>query len=102
MYATLYVPQQSPQPISVEGLTLPDPLSGLASIPERVPILLGCTLGLVDVLVSNSNYVAYSIFDCERQVNNAAMAALAELTGISFSDNEDEILRGTVLVVQKG
>ncbi|RZK44977.1 MAG: hypothetical protein EOO61_01805 [Hymenobacter sp.] len=99
MYATLYAPHQSPQPISVEGLTLPDPLSGLASIPERVPVLLDCTLELVDVLVSNPNYVAYSIFDCEGQVNDAAMTALTELTGAKFGDDEDEILRGTILVV---
>jgi hypothetical protein len=100
MYATLYVPQQSPQPISVEGLALPDPLSGLASIPERVPILLECTPGLVDVLVSNPRYVAYSIFDYEGEANCAAMAALTELTGVKFGDDEDEILRGNVLILK--
>jgi hypothetical protein len=99
MYATLYVPQQSPQPISVEGLTLPNPLSGLASIPERVPALLECTIGLVDVLVSSPSYVAYSIFDSEGQVNDEAMTALSELTRVTFGDDDDNTLRGVVLLV---
>jgi hypothetical protein len=100
MYATLYIPYQPPQPVNVQGLVLPDPVFGLASIPERVVTLLGCTPQLVDVLVSNPSYVVYSIFDCEEQVNDAAMIAVSELTGIKFSDDEDEILRGAVLVVQ--
>jgi hypothetical protein len=100
MYATLYAPHQSPQPISVEGLTLPDPLSGFVNVPERISVLLGCTPELVDILVSNTNYVAYAIFDCEEQVNDAAMIALTELTGAKFGDDEDEILRGTILVIQ--
>ena len=99
MYATLYVPQQQPQSINIDGLVLPDPVSRLVVIPERVPQLLGCTPALVDILASESNYVAYSIFDYEGHVNHTAMEALSDLTGVKFGDNEDEILRGAILIV---
>jgi len=59
-----------------------------------------CIPGLVDVLVSSPDYVAYSIFDCEGLANDAAMAALTQLTGVKFGDDEDEILRGTVLLIE--
>ena len=99
MHAILYIPQQQPQSIDNNGLVLPDPISRLVATPERVSQLLGCAPALVDVLASGSNYVAYSIFDCEGQINQNAMEALSDLTGVKFGNNEDEILRGAVLVV---
>ncbi|RTQ45852.1 hypothetical protein EJV47_23775 [Hymenobacter gummosus] len=100
MNATLYLPHQSPRAVSVEGLTLPDPTTGLVRIPEPVPALMGCPRGLVDVLASGPQYVAYSVFDCEGKINQAAMVALAEASGVGFElDDEDTILCGPVLVV---
>jgi hypothetical protein len=101
MNATLYLPQQPPQKVSAEGLSLPDASTGFARVPEQVPALLGCALGLVDVLASGPGYVVYSVFDCEGEVNYAAMAAVAEVSGVAF-DVEDEhvVLCGAVLMVR--
>jgi hypothetical protein len=100
MNATLYLPHQNPQPVSVEGLSLPDPATGFAAVPEQVPALMGCARNLVDVLVSGPGYVAYSVFDCEEPVNETAMAAVAEVSGVDFDpSDEDAVLCGPVLVV---
>jgi hypothetical protein len=40
MSATLYLPQQSPQEVSDEGLCMPDPNTGLVRVPGQVPPLL--------------------------------------------------------------
>ena len=102
MNATLYLPRQNPQSVSTEGLNLPDTATGFATVPEPVPALMGCARNLVDVLVSGPGYVAYSIFDCEGPVNEAAMAAVAEVSGVSFDpSDEDAVLCGPVLVVQE-
>ena len=101
MKATLYLPQRPPQSVSTEGLGLPNPDTGFASVSNQVPLLLGCDPKLVDVLACAPNYVAYSVFDYEGgQPNNEAMLALAALTGYSFNtDDEDTILLGPILVV---
>lgn len=100
MNATLYLPQQPPQTVSVRGLSLPDVGTGFARVPEQVSAMLGCAPELVDVLASGDEYVAYSVFDCEGPVNEAGMAAVAELSGVAFdADDEDAILCGPVLVV---
>ena len=101
MTATLYLPNQTPQLVSVEGLTMPDPATGFARVPDQVPGLLGCAPGLVDVLASGPEYVAYSVFDSEEEANPAAMVAVAAVSGVAFdSDDEDAVLCGAVLIVQ--
>ncbi len=100
MTATLYIPHQLPQVVSIEGLSLPDPATGFARVPERVPVLLDCAPELVDVLASGLGYVAYSVFDCEGPMNEAAMAAVSEVSGVAFDAEDDNIaLCGPVLVV---
>jgi len=100
MNATLYLPNHNPQPVSVEGLILPDPATGFATVPEQVSVLMGCTRDLVDVLVSRPGYVAYSVFDCEEPVNEAVIAAVAEVSGVEFDPgDEDAVLCGPVLVI---
>ena len=102
MTALLFLPQLPPQAVSIEGLRLPEAKSGLAAVPEPVPILLGCAPGLVDVLASGLDYVAYSVFDCEGQANPTAMEAVAKVSGVSFDiDDEDALLRGPVLIVTR-
>ena len=101
MNATLYLPHQSPQPVSTEGLSMPDPKTGLAKAPDQVAVLLGCMPELVDVLACGPEYVAYSVFDCEGEANPAAMAAVAAVTGVAFDlEDEEAELRGAVLVVR--
>ncbi len=101
MDATLYLPGQQPQKVSAESLVLPDAATGYAQVPVRVSTLLECSVALVDVLASGPHYVAYSVFDCEGEVNQAAMLAVSEVTGVPFNlEDEDDILRGAVLVVQ--
>ena len=101
MKATLYLPQQPPQAVSAEGMSMPNPATGFAGVPEEVPALLGCHRELVDILACGQNYVAYSIFDYEGgPCNKAAMQALTELTGHSFeAEDEDCALFGPILVV---
>ncbi|MET4072952.1 hypothetical protein [Hymenobacter sp. UYCo722] len=101
MNATLYLPHQPPQPVPADGLAMPDPATGLVGVPAAVPILLECAAELVDVLASGPGFVAYLIFDCEGEVNPAAMAAVGELAGVGFElDDEDAVLRGPVLVIR--
>jgi hypothetical protein len=101
MTATLYMPGQSPQVISLEGLSMPDASTRFVKVPERVPAVLGCVPELVDVLATGPDYVAFSVFDSEDSVNLPAMAAMSDVSGIAFSeDDEDTVLRGAVLVIK--
>lgn len=98
MDAFLYFPQQLPQAVAADGLGVP---TGFAQVPERVAALLDCVPELVDVLASGPGYVAYSVFDSEGEVNPSAMAAVAEVSGVAFeAEDEDAVLRGTVLIVR--
>ncbi|MBU6122274.1 hypothetical protein [Hymenobacter siberiensis] len=55
---------------------------------------------LVDVLASGPDYVAFSIFDFEGEVNLAAMEAVAEISGHDFdAADEDQTLAGPVLII---
>lgn len=100
MIATLYLPQQPPQAVSIEGLSLPDPVTSFAQVTEQVSALLGCAPDLVDVLASGADYVAYSVFDSEESVNEAAMTAVAAVSGVVFdAEDDDTVLRGAVLVL---
>jgi hypothetical protein len=70
---------------------------------DLVPDLLRCSPGLVDVLANGPGYIVYSVFDCEDEINPAAMEVVGKLVGHAFdAGNEDEILRGPVLVVLAG
>jgi hypothetical protein len=100
MQAILYIPYHAPQPVVIDGLVLPNAATELVKVHEQVSMLLNCAPALVDVLASAPGYIAYSIFDHDGQINHTAMEALTELTGVSFGENEDSILRGSVLVVQ--
>lgn len=99
--ATLYLPEQPPQAVSTIGLEMLAHETGFAHIPEVVPALLGCLPGLVDVLASGTEYIAYSVFDFEGETNLSAMMAVEALTGQRFSPEEDdEVLCGPVLIVK--
>lgn len=79
---------------------MPDPKTALAQIPDQVAALLGCSSGLVDILASGPEYVAYSVFDSEGEANPAAMAAVAAVSGEAFDlDDEDALLYGAVLII---
>lgn len=100
MIATLYIPQHPPQKVPAEDFVLPSATTGFAQVPAAVAELLGCMPGLVDVLASDKAYVAYSIFDAEGEENRLAMQVLMELNTASFDSEEDNVLRGPVLVVR--
>lgn len=103
MPATLYQPAAAPQPVSDQGLWIPQAVLPFSGLTDIVPSLLHCAPELVDVLASGHGYVVYSIFDSEGEINPEAMMAVASLTGWSFDTaNEDEVLRGPVLVVLAG
>lgn len=102
MNATLYLPDQPPQAVSTDGLSMPNPATGFARVPDEVPVLMRCSPDIVDVQVSLPDCVAYSVFDYEGPVNHAAMAALTELTGEAYDlEDEDAVLCGPVLVVRQ-
>ena len=101
MTVTLYQPGQTALPVDQTGFALPVNAGGqFASVPPQAAVLLGCAPNLVDVLANRPVYVVYTVFDCDDEANPTAMQAVAELTGISFdATNEDELLRGAVLIV---
>jgi hypothetical protein len=100
IHSTLYLPGKSPQVVSLPDISTPVVINGFADVPEQVPALLDCAPELVDVLAIGKGYVVYSVFDCEAGVNPTAMQALADLTGMDFDiENEDEVLRGPILVM---
>jgi hypothetical protein len=103
MLATLYIPGQSPQPVPVDGLSLPSSSTGYAYVTDREAELLGCTRGLVDVMDCGPDYVAYTIFDYEGDdVNLAATQALSKVSTHDFDLNDEEgYLRGPVLLVTR-
>ncbi|MDO7851369.1 hypothetical protein [Hymenobacter convexus] len=98
--ANLYRPGQPPQPIPAEQFALPD-ASGRAQVTQAVADALGCHVSLLDVLASGPGYVAYSIFDCEGDVNAAVIPLLKAVTKTEWgNENEDEVLRGNILVIR--
>lgn len=101
MNATLYLPQQTPLPIAVDGLSLPNSTTGFAHDTAVISMWLNCDPRLVDVLVSAPDYVAYSVFDYEGgEANHAAMQALTTLAGHPFNiDDESTVLLGPILLV---
>jgi len=102
MRALLYQPGQPPQPVSVAGFVLPTETTGFVDEASRVATVLDCAPGLVDVLASGRDYVAFSIFDHEGEPNPDAMKVLSDLTGTAFDVNEDdELLRGPILFVTR-
>ena len=101
LHATLYLPHQPPRVVPSEELVLPDPATGFASVPPVVFTLLGCASSQVDVLACAPHYVVYTIFDSEKEANPEATQAVSELMGFNFNtNNEDELLRGPVLLVK--
>lgn len=102
MHALLYQPGHPPQAVSPTGFVLPDETTGFVNEAGKAATLLDCAPGLVDVLASGRDYVAFSIFDHEGEPNLEAMRALSNLTGTTFDvDEEDELLRGPILVVTR-
>lgn len=66
---------------------------------ESIAELLGCSPRLVDVLASNSDFVAYSVFDFEGgQPNEAGMRELTRLTNLEFGKDDDTTLFGPILI----
>ncbi|MGI4736152.1 MAG: hypothetical protein ACRYG7_13455 [Janthinobacterium lividum] len=102
MRAILYQPGQPPQSVSVAGFVLPNETTGFVDEASRVATVLDCAPGLVDVLASGRDYVAFSVFDHEGEPNPDAMEALSDLTGTKFDiDEEDDLLRGPILFVTR-
>ena len=94
MNATLYLPDQPPRAVSTDGLSMLNPATGFAGVPDEVPVLMGCAPDMVDVQVCLPDCVAYPVFDYEGPVNYAAMAAVTY--DLKY---EDAVLCGAVLVV---
>lgn len=100
MRATLYQPSQAPLSVEAKGFTLPTATTDFSIDAERAATTLGCAPDLVDVLALGLGYLVFSVFDCEGEPNLEAMQAVSILTGVTFDDaDEDELLRGPVLVV---
>ncbi|WP_165822280.1 hypothetical protein [Hymenobacter edaphi] len=103
MPATLYQPGTAPLAISDEGLWTPGRTPEFGGFEDLVPALLHCHPRLVDVQANGPGYMVYTVFDCEGEINPAAMKAVGELVGLTFNiEDEDEVLRGPVLVVLAG
>ena len=98
--ATLYIPQQLPVTVPLQELGLSTSTEGNMPAIDTVAHILGCSPSLVDVLASGSEYIAYSVFDYEGEVNETAMQVVQKTTGITFDlEDDDTILRGPILVI---
>ena len=101
MVATLYIPNNPPQTVPTDGLTLPSP-DGYAQVSHQVASFLGCSEGFVDVLDCGPNYVAYSIFDYEGAPNQPAMDALSAVSSHAYdAEDDDQALQGPILLVTR-
>ena len=101
MVATLYIPNQPPQTVVTDGLSLPSP-AGYAQVSSEVADFLGCAQGFVDVLDCGPDYVAYSIFDCEGATNQPAMAALSAVSSHAYDvEDDDQVLQGPIVLVTR-
>lgn len=102
MTATLYDPNQLPANIATDGLGLADFIKGYIHGGGIVAKLLRTAPELVDILASGPGYMVFSVFDHAGEANPAAMRVVASLTGMELDpDNEDEVLRGPILVIQR-
>lgn len=100
MKITLYDPSQAAQMPVLETLPLAGPPTGSLSRLRPAAELLDCAPKLVDVLAEGPGYTVFTVFDHEGPINMVAMRVVADLTGVAFSpDDDDEVLRGPVLVV---
>ncbi|RZK45322.1 MAG: hypothetical protein EOO61_00215 [Hymenobacter sp.] len=101
MTVKLFRPSQQPTIESLEGFSTPR-ATHFAHMPTQVAILLDCAPNLVDVLANGEGYVVYTVFDSEGEANLEATLAVADVTGSNFDvTNEDELLRGPVLIVKE-
>ncbi len=102
MRALLYQPGRLPEPVSTDGFGLPDETTGFVGAAGGAGTILDCAPGLVDVLASGRDYVAFSVFDHEGEANLEAMRALSDLTGTAFdAADDDELLRGPILLITR-
>ena len=102
MPATLYVPGQPPLRLPTGQFLLLDSASDHSDDTQKAALALDCVPQLVDVLATGPDYIAFSVFDHQGATNPAAMRELSALTGVAFdATNEDEVLRGPVLVVSR-
>ncbi|MGI4886133.1 MAG: hypothetical protein ACRYFR_14345 [Janthinobacterium lividum] len=97
MNVILYIQGQLPQPIDPTGYTF---------FPKVEQVLLagaalGCMPSMVDVLASGPAYLVYMVFDSEAEINEPGMLAAGEVIGTAFdAEDDDQVLRGPVLVVK--
>lgn len=106
MQVTLYIPGHPPRAIEPTGFFLPDPVTGFAHVTSQVAQELGCAPGLVDILDSGQDFVAYSVFDYpDDDFNEAATDALVKWSKhpeVYHSSDPESQLRGPLLLVTKG
>ncbi|MBF9239509.1 hypothetical protein I2I05_19100 [Hymenobacter sp. BT683] len=100
MNTTLYQPSEAPVAIVGAEFCLNEVSGQVIQSSESAAEILGCAPFLVDVLANGNGYLIYSVFDSEGEANPAAMKVFSEITGILVdTEDEDDILRGPVLVI---
>lgn len=96
MNVTLYLPSVAPLPLKEAEFTLSPTTDQIA----HAATLLECAPALVDVLASGPEYIIYTVFDSQGEINEPSMWVARNLTGAMFDlKDEDQVLRGPVLVV---
>ena len=93
MTISLYKPTEEPMLFTPAEFSVCIRMDGMLPV-ERVAELLGCVKLLVDVLASGPDYVLYSVFDCEGEVNPIGMEVFEALTG---QPCDEDPLRGPIL-----
>ena len=101
MTATLYQPNMQPLDILANSFSQDASSGQILQNSVKAAEVLGCDLGMLDVLACGVGYLVYTIFDHEGEANFPAMAIVAKINGIAFDAlDDDAVLRGPVLVVQ--
>jgi len=103
MVVTLYTPGQPPKDISPDGFSLPNPASGFAQVTTQVALELGCAEFLVDVLDCGPDFVAYTIFDYEGEVNHEGTLAVQRHSKhpTLYGSDDDATICGPLLLVAR-
>ena len=101
MKITLYVPGR--QPVSFTSDSYYGFAQGGRIMPKqhKVAELLRARPSLVDLLAIGHGYAIYAIFDHDGALNEPAMRAFTQLTGVAIEvDCEEDVLRGPVVTLE--
>ena len=101
MNATLYLPPMQSQQVEILETWASLTVGGSCRVPTAATELLGCPVGLIDVLDLGPNHAVFSIFDFDGgEPNRGAMVEMERLSGYRFGEEDNSTLLGPVLILR--